>query len=519
MKKFWMKPLIAGLFLIAFNQSCTNLDENLYDQLSADKFFKTEEDFIAALGAAYTNLYFFQNHGSYMATQEVSSDEAMIPQRGGDWFDGGQWLRTHRHEYNPNDDSVRNPWNNLYGGVNTCNRLIFQFEKLIADGAVDRALAEPFISELRTLRALWYLWLLDTYGNVPIVNKFDVPKDFAPANNTRAEVFAFVEKELTESVPKLSKKKDATTYGRMNYYAGQAILAKLYLNAQVYKGSAELAKCITACNEIINSGLYSLEADYFTNFNSNNSGSSENIFVIPYDEIFAGGFNLPQMTLHYSSQNTFKLQQQPWNGYCSLQEFYESYADGDKRKGIWGNQKIRGNFHAGPQFEADGVTPIKDASADDPDGQNVVFTPQINEHFPNAHRQAGVRVGKFEFPLGATPNLSTDFPIFRYADILLTKAEALWRQSAGSAEALALVNQIRTRAGQPAFTALTADNLLAERGREMFFEAWRRSDLIRFGVFGVARRWQPANDKNKELWPIPRSVLDANKNLKQNPGY
>ena len=519
MKKYWFKALLAGLFVIAFNQSCSDLEEKLYDQVKVDDFFKNDEEFIAAMGAAYTNLYGFQNHGSYMALQEISSDEIMIPQRGGDWFDGGQWLNAHRAQYNVADENLRNSWNFLFGGVNTCNRLIFQFNKLINDGAIDPALATPFISELRTLRALWYLWLIDGFGNVPIVDRFDVAADFAPVNAKRAEVFAFIEKELNEAVPTLSKKKDATTYARINYYVGKAIQAKLYLNAQVYKGAPEWDKAVAAADEIINSGLYSMEGDYFTNFNSNNAGSKENIFVIPYDQVNAQGFNLPQMTLHYVSQETFNLREQPWNGYCSLAEFYNSYENVDKRKGIPGNQKIRGNFLAGQQFKLDGTTPATDGSADDPDGANVVFTPEINAHFPNCFRQAGARVGKFEFPAGATPNLNTDFPIFRYADILLVKAESLWRKSAGDAAALALVNQVRARAGVAAFASLTADNILAERGREMFFEAWRRSDLIRLGKYDAARQWKPASEPCKQLWPIPRQQIDANKNLKQNPCY
>jgi starch-binding outer membrane protein, SusD/RagB family len=519
MKKYWFKALLAGLFVIAFNQSCSDLKETLYDQVKSDEFFKSDDEFIAALGAAYTNLYGFENHGSYMALQEISSDEAMIPQRGGDWYDGGQWLNAHRAEFSPQDDNVKNSWLFLFGGVNTCNRLIYQFNKLISEGAVDPALATPFLSELRTLRALWYLWLVDGYGNVPIVDRFDVAADFKPATKTRAEVFAFIEKELNESVPNLPKKVDGSTYARINYYTGKAIQAKLYLNAQVYKGAPEFDKAIAAADEIINSGNYSLESNYFSNFNTDNSGSKEFIFAIPYDKVNAQGFNLPQMTLHYTSQQTFNLTDQPWNGYCSLAEFYNSYQDGDVRKGVSGNQAIRANFLAGKQFQSNGKDQLQDPSADDSDGPGVVFTPEINAHFPNCQRQAGVRIGKFEFANKATPNLSNDFPIFRYADILLVKAEALWRKSAGDVSALALVNQIRARAAVAPFTSLTADNLLAERGREMFFEAWRRSDLVRFGKYDAVRQWKPASQPCKQVWPIPRSQIDANSNLKQNPCY
>jgi starch-binding outer membrane protein, SusD/RagB family len=520
MKKYMIKALFVGLFVIAFNQSCSDLDENVYSSVKTDDFFKNNDEFIAALGAAYTNLYGFLNHGNYLSTQEVSSDEIMIPQRGGDWFDGGQWLRAHRHEYNANDDCVTNSWNFLFGGVNTCNRLIFTFEKLIGEGKVDAALARPFIAELKVLRALWYFWLLDAFGNVPIVDRFDVPADFKPATKTRAEVYAFVDKELTDNVPLLTKDKNLATYARVNYWVGKSIQAKLYLNAGVYTGTPQWDKAIAAADEIINSNNYALEGNYFANFNANNAASKENIFVIPYDQVFAGGFNMPQMTLHYGSQATFNLTDQPWNGYCTLQEFYESYETTDGRKGISGNQQIRGNFHAGPQYDDDGRTVIIDNSADDPDGKNLVFTPQINAHFPNCFRQAGARVGKFEFPLGATPNLNTDFPIFRYADILLTKAEGLWRKSAGDAAALALVNQIRARAGGVApFTSLTSDNFLAERGREMFYEGWRRQDQIRFGAWAKTWAFKPASEKCKEIWPIPRAQINANANLKQNPCY
>jgi hypothetical protein len=519
MKKYWIKVLLAGLFVITFNQSCSDLKEKVYSTVQPENFFKNEDEFVAALGAAYTRLYFFESHNTYMSVQEISSDEAMIPQRGGDWFDGGQWLRAHRHEYDSNDEGIGNAWNSLFGGVNTCNRLIFQFNDLIAKGAVSESLAKPFLAELKVLRALWYLWLLDSFGNVPIVDRFDVAADFKPATAPRATVFAFVEKELLENVPLLTKAVGSATYARVHYYVGQAILAKMYLNAGVYTGTPQWAKAVAASNEVINSGFYSLEDNYFNNFNSDNASSKENIFVVPYDKVFAQGFNLPQMTLHYGSQGTFNLTDQPWNGYCSLQEFYNSYDNTDARKGISGNQKIRGNFLAGQQFLSDGRTQVVDPSADDPDGPPLNFTPVINQHSPNCHRQAGVRVGKFEFPLKSTPNLSTDFPIFRYADILLTKAEALWRQTPGDASALALVNQIRTRSAVPAFAALTTDNFLAERGREMFFEAWRRSDMIRFGQFTKAYGFTPAAVASKQLWPIPKAQLLANSNLVQNPGY
>jgi hypothetical protein len=186
-----------------------------------------------------------------------------------------------------------------------------------------------------------------------------------------------------------------------------------------------------------------------------------------------------------------------------------------------GPSGVRGNFLVGPQFSAGGQLLLDTDSGPAADPDPVLnFTPRINEIQPNAFREAGARIGKFEFILGATENLDNDFPVFRYSDILLIKAEALWRQSAGDATALALVNQIRARAGVAPFASLNADNLLAERGREMFAELKRRTDLIRFGKYNDARWAKPKDPSDHvNIFPIPRAQLDANKSLRQNPGY
>ena len=515
---FVNKLFLIGLLVVFSTQSCTNLDETPFSELTDETFPTTEEQFISALGATYTSLYGWANHGGIFSLQEVSSDEIMIPQRGSDWFDGGVWLRVHRHQYNKDEGPVNGGWSFLYGGINNCNRVIALFETLVGEGKVSPEQAAAFIGEVKVLRALFYYWLLDAYGNVPIVTSF-ADADPNPATKSRTEVFNFIESELKANVPNLAKKVDGSTYARMNYYAGQALLAKLYLNAEVYTGTPRWAEAAAACDEVINSGSYSLEGNYFTNFNARNEVSRENIFVVPYDRNQAQGFNLPAMTLHYSSQETFDLTFQPWNGYCTLQEFYDSYSDDDIRKGEYGNQKVRGNFHAGPQYKSNGFDRIMDSSSDDPGGAEVEFTPQINNLEPDCQRQAGARVGKFEFVSGATENLDNDFPILRYSDVLLMKAEALWHQNAGSADALGLVNLVRARADVDAFTALTPDDLLAERGRELFYEGWRRQDLIRFGKYNAPWAFKDASEPCKTLFPIPAEQINANPNLAQNPCY
>ncbi len=296
----------------------------------------------------------------------------------------------------------------------------------------------------------------------------------------------------------------------MNQTSAKAILAKLYINAEVYTGTARWADAERLADEVINSGQYSLSSNFFANFSERNSGSTENILTLPYDQNNAGGFNLAQMTLHYLSQNTYNLQEQPWNGYASLEEFYNSFDDNDARKN---------SFIVGPQFASDG-TRLNDISAEaaDPDGEPLTFTPTISMLEPNALRQEGVRVGKYEFASGAASSLNNDYVLIRLADIILIKAEAALRQGKTDV-ALAAVNQVRTRAGMPAYTTITLDELYNERGREMFAEASRRSDQIRFGKF-LQPWWEKQQSQPfRTLFPIPQQQINANPALVQNPGY
>jgi len=563
MKKSLLKTsgVLLALGMAAFSQSCTNLDEELYDSVTPGDFFKTEEEFISALGAAYTQFSDFASNDPW-SLHEIVTDEIVVPTRGQDWDDGGTLRRAHLHSYTPEDGYTNGGWNFGFGGVNTANRLIFQFQSLVESGQVDQAKADAYVAELQTVRGFFYWQLIDWYGNVPLVTDF-ATAEAAPPTKTRKEVYDFVVGDLAVAVPKLSKAVDGTTYGRMNYYAGQTLLAKLYLNAQVYVGTAQWDKVITACNEVINSGKYSLESNYFANFNVDNSGSKEFIFAIPYDEVFFQNFNIAVRSLHYGSQDTYNLTAQPWNGFCTMEEFYKSYSDADVRKGdvgtVTGPATKRGNFIAGYQYKAGGgkvmddgfETPQPNRSPiplpGDPDGAPLNFgnigstQPQINELGPQAYRQAGIRIGKWEIAVGSQPNnMSNDYAVFRYADVLLMKAEALFRQG-NTGEALILVNQVRTRAGIPNLTSLdgpvsfdmtgpsmAGGELFNEIGREMFAENHRRQDLIRWGLYTSLDKWtlpyyNPGDVMKKDayttLYPIHKDKIAANPNLRQNPGY
>lgn len=503
-------------------QSCTDLEPDVFSDLTPENFPVNEGEVISSYLSAYTQLYKFQEHNSYNSMQEVASDEIMIPQRGSDWFDGGLWLRAHRHESTADDGVYNNAWIFLYQGALQCNAVISLLKGTDLVTEADKA---QFIAELRSLRAYWYFQLADSYGDVPLVTDESDPSITEPAATSRADVFNFVVSELNAAAPDLSRSTGTDTYGKINFWANRAFLSRVLLNAEVQTGTAQWAAAEAAADEVINGGQYNLTSDYFENFDPDNDNgfesTSENMWIIPYDAPLGGGqggFNLVQMTLHYSSQQTFNTVDQPWNGYCTLQEFYDSYEDDDLRKGVSGNQQIRGNFLAGPQFAADGVTPIIDAQGDDPGGPELVFTPEINAHFPNTFRQAGARVFKYGFADGTPNTLRNDFPIIRYAEVLMNKAEAMRRQ--GRAGSSMFVNMVRDRAGLDDMDDnMSDDEFLAERGREFFFEATRRQDLIRFGKYTSPWSFKDQSSDTDQLFPIPVEQLNANKNLTQNPGY
>ncbi len=524
MKRFFLFKLAFVFLLVAgVNQSCTNLDEEVFTELTSsnvDLTKLTPDQLSAAIADPYTTLYAIGSHGGFFSLNAVSTDEICIPHRGADWEDGGQWLRVNRHEYTPSEPSVEGGWNNLYQGVIKTNFVIDLLEDLKGKDVFADSDLVKWQSEMRGLRAYFYYWLLDMYGNVPLVTSFKV-EDPAPATQSRQVIYDFVSSELTAVLSTLDKPSTAGATSRFNYWAARSLQSRLYINAVTYTGTAQWQAALDAANDVINNGPYALESDYFTNFNTNNEGSSENIMTVAYAAGSANGFNWGQMTLHYSSQSTFNLTAQPWNGYCALEEFYNMYDATDARKGTYGNQQVRGNFIAGPQYASDGTTRLIDASAEpgDPDGQDLTFNPVINEIAPGAFRQAGARIGKYEFADGAQDNLNNDFVLFRLGEVILNAAEAQHRLG-NSAAAMTLANLIRQRAGLAAFTSMADADLLAERGRELFMEGTRRADLIRYNQY--SRTWfgkTAASAATKTLMPIPRVQIAANPNLVQNDGY
>jgi hypothetical protein len=249
---------------------------------------------------------------------------------------------------------------------------------------------------------------------------------------------------------------------------------------------------------------------YAALFAPNNQNNPEMIWSIAYDNVTGTGMNFAQMSLHYSSQFTWNIANQPWNGYAALEEFYNSYDAGDARK--------TANFIVGPQLDYEGSA-ILDYAASGGDLE-LNYIPEIDELEPNSSRKAGARLGKFSFRQGQLDNMDNDYPIIRLGDLYLIRAEGTARAAGNWSLALTDVNTIRARAGVAAMTTITEDDFLAERGREMFMEVTRRQDLIRFGQWGSSW-WEKTNsDAFRIVFPIPQEqIIASNGSLTQNPGY
>lgn len=484
------KYIIAGCMLLFTSQSCTDLTETPYDVIPTDQFGNTPEQQAALLGPLYSALgdYF----GRY-AELNTTTDEQVIPTRGGDWKDGDAWKRLKQHSWTltGEDDKFNGMWTWCYNSITAINQQLGNLE-------------DPnVISEMKVLRAFFHYILLDHFRNIIIAEKVGTE---APAQKSGPEVFAWIEKEIKENYANLPDGVGGAFYGRMNKYVADMILAKLYLNAEVYTGTPKWAEAKAECDIIIASGKYTLAADIFSNFTTKNQSSKENILSVPFDASKRGGFNMNMRTLHYLSQLTYNTPQAPWNGYCTATEFYNSFQEGDARKNMW---------IVGQQYSSDGK-PLTD------DGKPMIFTPEIPAFEMPAGpvaRLAGARSQKYEIQRnGASNDQDNDFVIFRLGDTYLMRAEANLRLG-NTAAAITDVNIIRERSGAAPITKLTLDDLLAERGWEMAWEYVRRQDLIRFGQFNKAWQFKEASPAYRNIFPIPSSQIALNPNLIQNPGY
>ena len=533
----------AALFTIPcslFN-SCTKLDETSYNSIIADGFQPQNDDLGSLLASAYVpwRKTFLLWNGVARA-QMLSADQDVIPARPNGWVDGGIYKRMHQHKWTSEDDIPLQSWVRTYDGINSCNRVLYQIES----GQIDLGEKQTtFVSELKVLRASYYYILVDLFGNVPIITRFDVEEGYLPDQSTRKEVYDFIIKELTENIPNLSEDNSVEYYGRFNKWAAYTLLAKMYLNAQVFSNGAntEWDKCIEACNQVINSNKYTMENEHRYVFLTKNEGSKEIIFSLPFDETYVSdwnAFDYHMYTLQPANQATYSFQATPWGGVCCIPQYIDSFDPDDER--------LKDDFIQGQQYDISGN--ILNCTMGELAGTPLSYVKEVPS-IDASQEIHGFRWGKFEYDIGITNRLSNDFPLLRYADVLLMKAEALLRKG-NADEAARLVTEVRQRnfTTHPEKAVVTGDDLkkdcvyaygrqdtekttvdqkqiefgrmLDELGWEFSQEGRRRQDMVRFGAF-TTMSWfsHDASDDTKNLYPIPNSQILTNGKLKQNPGY
>lgn len=523
--------MIAGFTALLLSSSCTNLDETLYSQITAEKTVLKAEDITNIIAPAFTtlrNLYWDWDGLADM--YEESSDCMVVPNRIGIGW-GDYYVTMHQHTWTPGGDShIWTNWNACYTGINFANKAIYQIDQI--PGITDK---DKYINELRALRAFYYYILFDNFRNIPIVTKYDLPIGFLPTQSTPRETFDFIVKELKETMPSLSTVRTSATYGRFTQWAAKMTLAKLYLNNQVYFGTPMWAEAQAQVEDVIASGLFHLATNYKDPFLFDNDNSVEQIFAIPYDKTYANSCYHPFKALHPASQATFNLAGQPWDGSGAIPQFIDTYDPDDTR--------LKDTFLGGLQYSFSG-TPIM---VDGVQLNYVNYMTDVNGCYP----MEGYRLVKYEIRSGEDAQTGNDVPLFRYTDALMIKAECLLRQGKAN-EAAAIVTQIRQRdfKSNPAKATVTGTKLsggsvykygayssgkitnleggaditygafLDELGWEFIGEHHRKQDLIRFDVY-TKKSWfcKTRKDNNMKIFPIPEDFMNKNPNLKQNPGY
>ncbi|AOC96511.1 SusD family protein [Flavobacterium anhuiense] len=533
LKYLGLPVLMAGLVW-----SCSDLDVPITTQLTPDVFPQNSTQYVQATGPVYVA---FRGEFSFAWwwAQSLSTDESILPARGGNWFDNRNYIAMHYHDWNADNGIIGSLWDWTSKVIGTCNQTISILRQTMPEGTEKKTL----ISEIKTMRAISYFMLMDSYGDVPLDTLYG---DFtAHAKTPRKEVFNFIEKELKSAVPNLNPASGVSTYGRPNKQTANAMLAKLYLNAEVYAGTSRYTDCIAACDEVINSGLYAVEprATYLQMFYPTNGPQmKEFIFAVPYDPAAVTvGYNGQMYHARYdvprSERAKFGLSFTPSAPRSTLPEFYAYFNDpNDIRNKQW---------LTGLQYMNDGVTPVMvtttkkgyDQFYTGSDG-GASYTYQVNLTPNIIPRQSealfdlgndeiawnmGYRNIKF-YPDATSTNRNqkNDVPFLRYSDVLLMKAESILRGGAVTLgqSADALVNMVRSnRTTSAPVSGVTLEELYKERSREFAWEAWHRNDMIRFGKYEGSWGYKTNTDVYRRVFPIPTNAMVLNPALIQNDGY
>ena len=573
MKQYIIGSMLLSSILLA---SCS-LDETPRSKFSEEEAFSTPKlvyvNTVANVYSSIGNGLYGSDGGSVHTFQEFSSDASMIPGRQGDWVDGGAWQNIFLHNFESSVSKYNDVWNNLYRVIGLANSSIDRLNKYL-DEHPEYA---EYVYELRALRAVYYYYVMDLFGQVPLVVSSQVSANEVAQSN-RSDVFKFVTSELAECIPHLSDSKsqnEGEYYGRITKAVAYMCMAKCAINAPVYTiddttptsysafvgtdksgkatASEEQGKTVSEMGKKINITLdgktrnawetaaycadqiaslgYRLQPSYADNFIVANQNSVENIWTRPNDCVNykIEDYNIVR-TLHYNHGGAIGYQ--GWNGACSSKQQMLVYGYGTANP----DPRLKLNFYTDKDYMEETGKAVEDGATDKPLeymplAVKVDFTAADD---PHAMKCSGARMKKYEFDKSTTQQYSfnNDLVIWRYADALLLKAEAEYRMG-NKAEALTIVNEVRGRVAATPRTELTLNDILDERMLELAWEGVRRQDQIRFCTFTepTADRFKgvthnaSAGDYNDDtqgytmVYPIPYAVLNLNKKLDQNPGY
>lgn len=516
--KFWILTLAAVLSL----PSCTaDLDQMPVVETTSAKVYESVDNYKAVLAKIYAsyvmagqekggeNKDLSSNHGydfmrCYFNLQEVATEEIAYT-----WIEGNQASGIVYMTWDVNDPWVSDTYYRAYYTIALCNEFLRHTteQEIARFDSSERETIGLYAAEARFLRAMSYYHVLDLFGMGPLVKEEDGVGAYTPAKADAGQLFGFVESELL-AVENLMSARESTEYGRASQAAAWTLLARLYLNAEVYTGEPRYDDCITWCKRVISAG-YELEEDYFKLFNADNHLRTNEIifpFVVDSEHSVSWGATTYIVCGQVGNSSTQVAADygvsSGWGMFRVRGEFVEKFEAGD----------MRGAFYT------DGQSQWLDGAIDD---QSKGY---FGEKFSNL-TDNGITASNT-----ASDGVDTDMPVFRLADVYLMLAESLLRGGTGvtRGEALGYLNALRERAFGDANhniteAQMTLDYIIDERARELYWECTRRTDLIRFGLYtsgdylwqwkGGVQDGRKVDDKFN-LFPIPATETAANPNIK-----
>lgn len=544
-KKKTIKIFAAALLPLATAAltACSSfLEEDPKGALTEDQAYATKEDILHnGVLAMYNYIGGNSDSRGLQGTgrgvfdfNSVTTDETIVPVRASDWYDGGFWVTLFTHTWNPGTASMKDMWDYLYQVVMLSNKFIEKID------AMPTANTDPdlmsYRAELRAIRAMFHFYIMDLFGNVPIMTTTKIKtEDIIQAK--RSEVFNFCVSELQETYPMLIDGKSnllGENYGRLTKPVALFLLAKLMLNAEVYcnddwtkeptkKGSEILftingknlnawEACEEYCNKLADFN-YSLESDFSKNFSVTNENSQENIFTIPMDPIRYSNWFI-YLTRSRHCNHGAALGGYSENGMSATIELVNAFGYGTDNE----DPRFLLTFYAGEVME-NGKKVYLD------DGTPLVYYPfdvALDVTGTEHEKTAGARYHKYAPDPHANADgraCNNDIVLYRYADVLLMLAEAKMRNGGdGSTE----LNMVRNRVNLPDVEA-TLENILKERYLELAWEGWRRNDMIRYGIFTNDYTYHTTTAIDLSgaatVFPIPADIMEMHPSWKQNPGY